>query len=389
MFWERYGEVADAERHVKNIERGEHRIKRHTDIMHAIAAKLDRYNNPWQVCARGPPPPPPPPHTRPPLGEPFWAPYPHLACAACAHVGRRGGGNEGGGGGVQELRLAYGANKGKAYTEEEDRFILCMVRRRPLARRHRSVCHLDFAIPAGCAGAAGRGAGGGRRCTSWATGRGTSSRRRSGSRGASASTGSSSRAPPQVAAGTPRPARHHTPLPPALSVNDRDMTRGVARGAGAFAAVRHSDQAGGEGERGLRVQARQEGRGRSLLQGGRRTCLPRHWRGCPPPPPPPRPGLSRAFPPKRTVHLSGWSGAHANMRALEMGDACLTHVQQYLSWTALAATLGVVQWLHGAGHDSGGGAGGAGSGAARKRKSLGGAAAGPASKKGRSTPVAS
>lgn len=29
--------------------------------------------------------------------------------------------------GAQELRLAYGANKGKAYTEEEDRFILCMV----------------------------------------------------------------------------------------------------------------------------------------------------------------------------------------------------------------------------------------------------------------------
>lgn len=28
---------------------------------------------------------------------------------------------------VQELKLAYGANKGKAYTEEEDRFLLCMV----------------------------------------------------------------------------------------------------------------------------------------------------------------------------------------------------------------------------------------------------------------------
>ena len=25
----------------------------------------------------------------------------------------------------QELKLQYGANKGKAYTEEEDRFILC------------------------------------------------------------------------------------------------------------------------------------------------------------------------------------------------------------------------------------------------------------------------
>lgn len=26
------------------------------------------------------------------------------------------------------LQISYGANKGKAYTEEEDRFILCMVR---------------------------------------------------------------------------------------------------------------------------------------------------------------------------------------------------------------------------------------------------------------------
>lgn len=29
--------------------------------------------------------------------------------------------------GTQELKLSYGANKGKAYTEEEDRFILCMM----------------------------------------------------------------------------------------------------------------------------------------------------------------------------------------------------------------------------------------------------------------------
>lgn len=70
MFWERSGEVADAERHVKNIERGEHRIKRHTDIMQAIAAKLDRYNNPWQV--RHPPPPLP--------GGRFWTSCPHQGC---------------------------------------------------------------------------------------------------------------------------------------------------------------------------------------------------------------------------------------------------------------------------------------------------------------------
>ena len=42
--------------------------------MHAIAAKLDKYKNPWQ-----------------------------------------------------ELKLQYGPAKGKAYTEEEDRFMVCMM----------------------------------------------------------------------------------------------------------------------------------------------------------------------------------------------------------------------------------------------------------------------
>ncbi|CAL5219362.1 g1181 [Coccomyxa viridis] len=73
-FWERHTELADHDRIIKNIERGEQRIQRQQDIMTAIAAKLERYRNPWQ-----------------------------------------------------ELKLQYGANKGKAYTEEEDRFILCKV----------------------------------------------------------------------------------------------------------------------------------------------------------------------------------------------------------------------------------------------------------------------
>ncbi|CAL8460870.1 g401 [Coccomyxa elongata] len=73
-FWRRYKELSDWERVIKNIERGEQRIQRQQDIMTAIAAKMERYKNPWQ-----------------------------------------------------ELKLQYGANKGKAYTEEEDRFILCMV----------------------------------------------------------------------------------------------------------------------------------------------------------------------------------------------------------------------------------------------------------------------
>jgi SWI/SNF-related matrix-associated actin-dependent regulator of chromatin subfamily A member 5 len=49
VFWERYTELNDYERITKNIERGEQRIQRQADIMAAIAAKLDRYRNPWQV----------------------------------------------------------------------------------------------------------------------------------------------------------------------------------------------------------------------------------------------------------------------------------------------------------------------------------------------------
>jgi len=64
----------DTDRIFKNIERGEQRIQRQEAIMHAIAAKLDKYKNPWQ-----------------------------------------------------ELKLQYGPAKGKAYTEEEDRFLICMM----------------------------------------------------------------------------------------------------------------------------------------------------------------------------------------------------------------------------------------------------------------------
>ena len=69
-FWKRYHELNDAERIIKNIERGEQRIQRQQDIMSALAAKLERYRNPWQ-----------------------------------------------------ELRLQYGANKGKAYTGQHQRSI--------------------------------------------------------------------------------------------------------------------------------------------------------------------------------------------------------------------------------------------------------------------------
>eukprot|EP00798_Chlamydomonas_sp_ICE-L_P018353 gene18353-24818_t len=73
VFWQRYKELSDWEKVYKTIERGEQKIQRQQDIMNAISSKLEKYKNPWQ-----------------------------------------------------DMKVQYGANKGKAYTEEEDRFILCM-----------------------------------------------------------------------------------------------------------------------------------------------------------------------------------------------------------------------------------------------------------------------
>ncbi|KAK1317268.1 putative chromatin-remodeling complex ATPase chain [Acorus calamus] len=74
IFRERYRELNEYDRIVKNIERGEARISRKDEIMKAIGKKLDRYKNPWL-----------------------------------------------------ELKIQYGQNKGKLYNEECDRFMLCMV----------------------------------------------------------------------------------------------------------------------------------------------------------------------------------------------------------------------------------------------------------------------
>ncbi|XP_038991665.1 ISWI chromatin-remodeling complex ATPase CHR17-like [Hibiscus syriacus] len=74
VFKERYKELNDYDRIIKNIERGEARIARRDEIMKAISKKLDRYKNPWL-----------------------------------------------------ELKIQYGQNKGKLYNEECDRFMICMV----------------------------------------------------------------------------------------------------------------------------------------------------------------------------------------------------------------------------------------------------------------------
>ncbi|KAL1197798.1 ISWI chromatin-remodeling complex ATPase CHR17 [Cardamine amara subsp. amara] len=74
VFKERYKELNDYDRIIKNIERGEARISRKDEIMKAIGKKLDRYRNPWL-----------------------------------------------------EMKIQYGQNKGKLYNEECDRFMICMV----------------------------------------------------------------------------------------------------------------------------------------------------------------------------------------------------------------------------------------------------------------------
>ncbi|KAK8499655.1 hypothetical protein V6N13_022960 [Hibiscus sabdariffa] len=74
VFKERYKELNDYDRIIKNIERGEARITRKDEIMKAISKKLDRYKNPWL-----------------------------------------------------EMKIQYGQNKGKLYNEECDRFMICMV----------------------------------------------------------------------------------------------------------------------------------------------------------------------------------------------------------------------------------------------------------------------
>ncbi|KAI4317631.1 hypothetical protein L6164_025487 [Bauhinia variegata] len=74
FFKERYKELNDYDRIIKNIERGEARISRKDEIMKAVGKKLDRYKNPWL-----------------------------------------------------ELKIQYGQNKGKLYNEECDRFMICMV----------------------------------------------------------------------------------------------------------------------------------------------------------------------------------------------------------------------------------------------------------------------
>ena len=74
VFWQRYTEIADHQRIISNIEKGEQKIQRQHDMLKAVREKIAMYKNPWR-----------------------------------------------------ELKLSYGPNKFKSFTEEEDRFLLCSI----------------------------------------------------------------------------------------------------------------------------------------------------------------------------------------------------------------------------------------------------------------------
>jgi SWI/SNF-related matrix-associated actin-dependent regulator of chromatin subfamily A member 5 len=74
VFWERFSELNESDKWIKQIEAGEQKIQRQQDIMRALASKMSKSKNPWQ-----------------------------------------------------DLKINYGPAKGKAYTEEEDRFLICMM----------------------------------------------------------------------------------------------------------------------------------------------------------------------------------------------------------------------------------------------------------------------
>lgn len=74
VFWERYHELQDSERVIAQIERGEAKIQRRISIKKALDAKMARYKTP-----------------------------------------------------LMQLKIQYGSSKGKNYTEDEDRFLICLL----------------------------------------------------------------------------------------------------------------------------------------------------------------------------------------------------------------------------------------------------------------------
>lgn len=83
VFWDRCNELTDIDKIMAQIERGEARIQRKISVKKALDAKVARYRAPFH-----------------------------------------------------QLRIQYGTNKGKNYTEEEDRFLICMLHKLGLDREN-------------------------------------------------------------------------------------------------------------------------------------------------------------------------------------------------------------------------------------------------------------
>jgi len=76
VFWKRYAEIPNYENFISAIEKGEQKIQRRQEIQQALDIKCGRYKNPFH-----------------------------------------------------QLKILYGTNKGKNFTEEEDRYLICMLHR--------------------------------------------------------------------------------------------------------------------------------------------------------------------------------------------------------------------------------------------------------------------
>ncbi len=74
VFWDRYHELQDVDRLIAQIEKGEAKIQRRISIKKALDAKMTRYKMPFN-----------------------------------------------------QLKIQYGSSKGKNYTEDEDRFLICLL----------------------------------------------------------------------------------------------------------------------------------------------------------------------------------------------------------------------------------------------------------------------
>ncbi len=97
VFWERCHELQDIDRIMAQIERGEAKIQRRASIKKALDAKV------WTLFR--------------------WACFASaLMCLFRTQMSRYRAP-------FHQLRIAYGTNKGKNYTEEEDRFLVCMLHR--------------------------------------------------------------------------------------------------------------------------------------------------------------------------------------------------------------------------------------------------------------------